>query len=127
MDTIIIKSTYETPAIEFYPKEGKLLIEGRSLPENSTSFYSPLLEALENYNNNPASFTTVDIKLEYFNTSSSKCILNILRILQKIHSENESVTINWHHDKDDEEIIEIGQDYSLIINVPFNIKVIPEN
>jgi hypothetical protein len=125
MNTISIKGTYETPAIEFNAGEGNLLIEGRSLPENSISFYDPLLNALESYMDNPADFTIVNFKLEYFNTSSSKCILNILRILQKIHSNKESVTINWYHDEDDEEILEIGQDYSLIVNVPFNIKVIP--
>ncbi len=121
---MIIKGTYETPAIAFNAVEGSLLIEGKSLPENSVEFYAPLLSALENYNNNPADFTYIDFKLEYFNTGSSKCILNILRLLQRIHTNKGNVTINWYHDEDDDEILEIGQDYSRIINVPFNFKII---
>ncbi|PJB14604.1 MAG: nuclear pore complex subunit [Flavobacteriales bacterium CG_4_9_14_3_um_filter_32_8] len=121
---IIIKGTYETPTIAFDALEGSLLIEGKSLPENSIEFYEPLLNALENYNNTPADYTNVDFKLEYFNTGSSKCILNILRTLQHIHTTKGNVIINWYHDEDDLEMLEIGQDYSLIINVPFNFKII---
>ncbi len=125
MNDLVIKETYETPGIKFSAKNGSLVIEGRSLPENSIKFYEPLLNALEDYSTNPADKTTVDFKLEYFNTGSSKCILTILRLLQNIHSVNENVTINWYHDEEDVEILETGEDYSRIVNIPFNIKVIP--
>ena len=60
----------------------------------------------------------------FSNSISDKCILNILRLLQRIHTNKGNVTINWYHDEDDDEILEIGQDYSRIINVPFNFKII---
>jgi outer membrane translocation and assembly module TamA len=126
MDDMIIKGTSETPTIEFNPSKGNLLIEGRSIPENSIDFFAPLMDALEGYNTPPSSFI-IDFKLEYFNTSSSKCILDVLRKLQSSQSEETAVTINWHYDEDDDEILEIGQDYSHIIEIPFNFKMIPAN
>lgn len=122
-----IEGTSETPTIKFNSTEGYLLIEGRSIPENSISFYEPLLNCLKEYNNNPIPNTKVDFRFEYFNTSSSKCILDILRVLQTIHTGSSDVNIDWYYDEDDEEILEIGQDYSHIIKVPFNLKVIIGN
>ncbi|MBL4592307.1 MAG: DUF1987 domain-containing protein [Flavobacteriales bacterium] len=124
MSDYFIKGTMETPEIELNSEEGILIIKGRSIPENSIEFYEPFIEALGKYVNNPSDQTKVDFRLEYFNTSSSKCILDILQLLQKLYVENGNVTIDWCYDEDDEEIEEIGQDYSHMINVPFNIKVI---
>ena len=124
MDDFNIEGTAETPEIELNCETGLLVIKGRSIPENSINFFGPLLEKLGEYIKNPSDQTKVDFHLEYFNTSSSKCILDILRLLQKLHEEGNDVTIDWYHDEDDEEIEEIGQDYSHMINVPFNIKVI---
>ena len=122
---IIVELTGFKGKIEFDTTKGYLLIEGRSIPENSIDFFEPFIEFLENYSKTPLPLTEVDFRLEYFNTSSSKCILDILRLLQKIHLDEDSqIKINWFYDEDDDEIQEIGQDYSHIINVPFNIKLI---
>ena len=126
MSDYFIKGTAETPEIELNCEKGCLVVKGRSIPENSISFFEPFLEKLGEYVSNPSPQTKVDFSLEYFNTSSSKCILDILRLLQKIHVGGNEVTIDWYHDEDDEEIQEIGGDYSHIINVPFNIKVITD-
>jgi len=127
MNDLVIKKTLETPAIEFIISKRYLLIEGRSIPENSMKFYEPLLFALTKYSEASGSFLKVDFKFEYFNTSSSKCILDILRILEKINLENAKVNISWYYEEDDEEILEIGQDFSQFVKIPFKLKMIPNN
>jgi hypothetical protein len=124
MDNFFLEGTSETPKIELDCEKGSVLIIGRSIPENPIDFFNPFLEKLSEYVENPSEQTKVDFRLEYFNTSSSKCILDILRLLQKLHVSGSDVTIDWFYDEDDEEIKEIGQDYRHMINVPFNIKVI---
>lgn len=124
MNDFFIEGTPETPTIEFNSTEGYLLVKGRSIPENSIEFFTPFLEKLDNYVSSPLAHTEVDFQLEYFNTSSSKCILDILRLLKKIQTNGGNVTINWYYDEYDEEILESGQDYSHIIDIPFDIKVI---
>lgn len=70
-----------------------LEIRGRSIPENSIEFYKPLVEHLEKYAQKPQSATNVNIQLEYFNTSSSKCILDVFKKLEAIHKGGSAIAI----------------------------------
>ena len=119
---IVIESTPKTPAIKFDAKSGKLEIKGRSIPENSVEFYKPLVESLDKYATSPSSPTQVDIQLEYFNTASSKCILDVLKRLETIHRQGNQVIINWFYEEDDEDMREAGEDYQAIVNLTFNMQ-----
>lgn len=122
MENLTIEGTPKTPTIKFSPEEGKLLIQGRSIPENSIEFYKPLVDTLDAYSGN----AKVDIVLEYFNTSSSKCILDVFKKLEKIKSDGNDVEIRWHYEEDDEDMLEAGEDYQAIINIPFKMIEIEE-
>ncbi|MFT6165891.1 MAG: hypothetical protein ACJAV5_000748 [Vicingaceae bacterium] len=126
MENLVIEGSPKTPTIKFNPEEGKLLIQGRSIPENSIDFYKPLVDILEEYAGNVKESTRVDIVLEYFNTSSSKCILDVFKKLEKINEAGGGVAINWHYEEDDEDMLEAGEDYQAIINIPFKMVEIEE-
>ena len=121
MADLKLEGSPKTPTIEFNSRSGYLLIKGRSIPENSIEFYKSLIEALEAYNDNPQPHSKVDIQLEYFNTSSSKCILDVFKRLEKINAGDSEVVINWHYEEDDEDMLEAGEDYQTIINIPFKM------
>jgi hypothetical protein len=123
---IILEGSPKTPTIEFNSGSGYLLIKGRSIPENSIEFYKPLIESLVAYQADFQSNTKVDIQLEYFNTSSSKCILDVFKRLEAINSGNSEVVINWYYEEDDEDMLEAGEDYQAIINVPFKMIEVEE-
>lgn len=127
MENLVIEGTPKTPTIKFQPEDGKLLIQGRSIPENSIEFYKPLIDALEGYASSPKEVTNVEIVLEYFNTSSSKCILDVFKKLERINTEKDGVVINWHYEEDDEDMLEAGEDYQAIINIPFKMVEIEED
>jgi hypothetical protein len=120
MDPISIIGTPKTPTVTF-EANGKLEIKGRSIPENSVEFYKPLVDWLEQYLSSPAPLTEVSIKLEYFNTSSSKCILDVFKKLEAIYKSGNDVVILWHYEEDDEDMLEAGEDYQSIIKVPFKM------
>lgn len=126
MADLNLEGSPKTPTIEFNSGTGYLLIRGRSIPENSIEFYKPLIEALEGYTNNSQSNTKVDIQLEYFNTSSSKCILDVFKKLEAINAGNSEVIINWYYEEDDEDMLEAGEDYQAIINIPFKMIEVEE-
>ncbi|MGP1362589.1 MAG: SiaC family regulatory phosphoprotein, partial [Bacteroides sp.] len=66
--------------------------------------------------------TLVEMRLEYFNTSSSKCILDIFKRLGLIHElPGKKVEIKWYYYADDEDMYESGNDYSSIVKVPFEL------
>jgi SiaC family regulatory phosphoprotein len=126
MENYSIEGTPKTPTINFDTEKGHLEIKGRSIPENSIEFYRPLVENLEKYSGGAKPSTNVVIALEYFNTSSSKCILDVFKKLENIHKNGSAVTINWHYEEDDEDMLEAGEDYQAIINVPFKMVQISE-
>jgi hypothetical protein len=121
MEPILIEGTPKTPSVKFDPEKGVIEIKGRSIPENSIEFYKPLVDWLEFYSKNPLQKTLVNVQLEYFNTSSSKCILDVFKKLEAIHKANHDVTINWFYEEDDEDMLEAGEDYESIIRVPFKM------
>ena len=126
MEKFSIDGTPKTPTINFDMASGFLEIKGRSIPENSIEFYKPLVDSLEKYATSPKTVTNVNIQLEYFNTSSSKCILDVFKKLEGIHKGGSAVTINWHYEEDDEDMLEAGEDYQAIINVPFKMVQVEE-
>ncbi len=126
MENLTLEGSAKTPTISFDASSGKLELRGRSIPENSVEFYKPLNEWIESYGTAPASATSVDVKLEYFNTSSSKCILDLFKKLEAISGDKTTVTVNWHFEVDDEDMEEAGQDYKAIIGLPFNIIEVEE-
>jgi hypothetical protein len=126
MENLHLEGSAKTPSIHFDAAAGKMELKGRSIPENSVEFYKPLNEWIDTYGKNPVNATTVDVKLEYFNTSSSKCILDLFKKLESISGERTQVTINWYFEEDDEDMEEAGQDYQAIIGLPFNIIEVEE-
>jgi hypothetical protein len=121
MEPIIIEGTSKTPAVNFNASTGVLEIKGRSIPENSIEFFKPLIEWIEKYGASPQPKTIVNIQLEYFNTSSSKCILDVFKRLENLVNNGYDVVINWHYEEDDEDMLEAGEDYQSIIKVPFKM------
>ena len=126
MESISIDGTAKTPTVKFNAESGVLEIKGRSIPENSIEFYKPMVEWLDQYANNAQENTVVNIQLEYFNTSSSKCILDVFKKLENINKGKSEVLINWYYEEDDEDMLEAGEDYESIIRVPFKMIEIVE-
>jgi len=122
MEKLYHEKTGKTPMVSFDPDSGVLEVRGRSIPENSLGYYAPIMDWLDEYSAAAPAQTTVHIQLEYFNTASSKCILDLLKKMSSIHVNKESeVTIHWHYEEDDEDMLEAGEDYEAIIDAPFEL------
>lgn len=121
MTPLIIESSSETPEITLNKTTNVFVFKGKSLPENPIFFYKPVLSWLDDYISNPNAETCVDFKFEYFNTSSSKIILDIMKRLEIIKNSGNNVIINWVFKEDDEDMLEAGEIYSERIDVQFNL------
>jgi len=115
MNNLIIEPTSSTPAIRFR-EDGRLLIEGRSLPENVMKFYTPLIEWASKL---AAQVVKLDINLEYLNSASSKKLLELLKVFDA-NNHITTLIINWHYEMDDEDCLESGQIFEeLLIKAQF--------
>ena len=114
---IKIQPTRNTPGVLLDPKKGVFKIFGRSSPENSLEFYDPIRTALSRTTQTPK--IDVRIKMDYFNTSSSKCIYDLLREVKILKEGGKAVSVRWYYEAEDEDILEAGEDYSDLLNLPF--------
>ncbi|PKP40478.1 MAG: nuclear pore complex subunit, partial [Bacteroidetes bacterium HGW-Bacteroidetes-12] len=96
---LFIKGTSKTPEVNF--KRGFISISGRSIPEDSVTFYQPLVKWIESYITNPEGVTRVDFKIEYINSGSNRFIFNILRLLNESYKQGNKVLISWLFEEDD--------------------------
>ncbi|MFN8208873.1 MAG: DUF1987 domain-containing protein [Bacteroidales bacterium] len=119
METIKIAGTEDTPHVILDGGANILEISGRSRPEDVASFYGPIIDWLERYAQSPADKTVFNFKLTYFNTASSKMILDVLMALEEMHKSGKSVLVKWHYPEDDEDMAEAGNEYADIVDLPF--------
>jgi hypothetical protein len=119
MENLLIASTKRTPEVSF-TTDGRLKISGRSIPEDPSQFYDKLFEWVYYYCQEPNNNTTIDVSLEYFNSGSSKAILEILRALVDTAKKGKQISINWYYEEGDDDILERGEYYESILEVKFN-------
>jgi len=96
--------TNYTPFVSFEPS-GILSLKGRSLMLDSVAFYAPLIDWINELEVESVQFT---IEIDYFNTSSSKKMLEILKILDDKDNIKEFI-VYWGFESDDEDILIKGQ------------------
>ena len=126
MNNLFIPRTSKTPDIFFDAEQGILEIKGRSIPENSVAFYAPVMQWLDEYESRPSD-TQLVIRLEYFNTSSSKCLIDIFRKLEKLHQPGAQVRVDWYYEEDDEDMKESGEDFRDLVNMPVMLHAVSED
>lgn len=120
METLIIAGTEDTPTINFDYNAGQFIVSGRSLPEDVTSFYAPVMTWLEQFASAPKDGVKFDFKLEYFNTASSKILLDLFMKLEEISDDSgKKFTIAWYYQDSDPDMKEAGEEYAELVSVPF--------
>ncbi len=121
MEAIKINGTDDTPNVILDAKNNIFEFTGRSMPEDVVAFYEPILKWLEEYGESPNNKTNVVFKLEYFNTASSKILLDILMKLENITENGNEVVVQWFYDEEDEDMMEAGEEYSEIVDISFEM------
>ncbi len=121
MDSIVLEATKTTPKIVIDPAKNVFEISGESRPENTSKFYSPIINWFDGYRSvlyyqknsfGKSKKVSIDFKLDYFNSTSAKFILDIFFQLEKIHKEGYEIEIVWHYDKRDTDMKESGEEFS---------------
>ena len=119
METLRIEQTDDSPLVILDPVDNQFEISGKSLPEDVLDFYQPVLDWLLAYKEEPRPLTIFNIKLIYFNTASSKMLMDIMLILEEMVEDGQEVVIRWHSHRIDEDMQEAGKEFEEMIAVPF--------
>jgi len=106
MEKLIIEKTKIMPEIRFF-ENGNLSIEGRSYNEDPVKFYHPLIEWCKNLK---APSVKLEIKVDFMNTASSKCVFEIIKSLD-LNFYLENLDIVWYYEMDDDDMFDLAQTY----------------
>ena len=128
MEPLHIEPTEFTPKVHFDPNKSLFEISGFSRPENVIGFYKPILKWLEDYNEKVlsvntdfnTSLLTLNLKMTYFNSASSKFLLDTLLEFMKFMSKGNKVEVNWYYEEGDDEIFESGEEISDMLGYSFH-------
>jgi len=128
MKYINIPASEKSPKVVFEPKKHFFEMEGNSRPENVRDFFYPIIDTLKEHfdglirkaNNQDEPIFNFNFKLEYFNSASAKFISDILVIVKNCNENNVKIKVNWYFEDGDEDMKEVGEDFSDMITFPFN-------
>jgi SiaC family regulatory phosphoprotein len=119
MEELRILRTKNMPEV-LLSAEGRIKIKGRSIHENVTDFYVPIEEWISEYILDPANVTIVDLNLEYFNSASAKVFVHLLQKISYVTLKHKKYTVNWYYEDGDDDILERGEYFSNVLDIPFN-------
>ena len=121
MNDLILEATDTAPAIHFQTN-GDLLMNGESRPENVVKFFEPLMNWMDELKSLEPDHITLDFKLEYYNSSSAKFIMELLLKLNDF----KNVLVKWHYDEMDEDLLESGEEFEKLVNYSFEFIAIED-
>jgi hypothetical protein len=95
-------------------------IKGASTFKNTSWFYSNVLKWVIAFNSNNEKPTTINIKLNKINASSSKWLMLIMQKLSDLIT-NQRITVNWYYQEKNASIHLSGERLKLNSNIPVNL------
>ena len=116
-----IRRTEKTPGFEYNPDTNTIIISGKSIPEDHKIVFDPILDWLSIFVSNPPDKTLMVLKLNYFNSASSRYFMKILRKLEVIPEAGKKIEIHWIYEKDDIDMYDCGLDFKDLVNFPFSL------
>ncbi|WP_035692149.1 DUF1987 domain-containing protein [Azospirillum halopraeferens] len=112
MDALRIDATRRTPLVDFDFPAGVLRLAGESYPDDSASFFGPVLTALREWLAASDVPVRLDVELVYFNSSSAKALMNMFQALETAAAGGRPVRVIWRCDEDDDAMREFAEDFS---------------
>jgi hypothetical protein len=129
VENLAIEATKSSPYIHFDASTGLLEIKGKSYPENAAKFFAPLFSWLKEYLSSSACDpVTMDMGLIYFNSSSSKALMNLLELLEEAASNGRQIVVNWYYHEENDTILEAGEEFKdEVSSLDFNLVEISDD
>ena len=125
MENLRIERRRDSLGVVFEAETGILAMTGSSYPENPVEFFAPLYAWLKEFIATVNCPLIVNITISYLNTSSSKCLLDFLEILDKYYEAGGTVTVNWYYEEGDEDMLETGEELCEDLLLPYQLILLP--
>lgn len=117
-----MSGTHQRPTVVIDIEKGFFELSGSSIPENPMEVFSPIFDHLNKYMESPQPLTELHFRLDYFNTSTSKLMLDMIHKMETLtETDNQQVIIKWFYRESDDDMMEIGEDFANLCRLPIEI------
>lgn len=121
MEKYYLEATKMTPEVVLDPQNKVFSISGSSRPENPMQFYKPIFDWITEYIENSNDRFIFEVKMSYFNTSTSKVLLDLFELFERL-AEEKDIHVIWYHESDDDEMQEAGEELLDLVELSYEIK-----
>lgn len=123
MVNLFIEQTKATPLVDFNLEKNILSLKGESYPENAFKFYEPILNWLDEFLEQlkTKDLLIIEIRMSYFNTSSSKCIIMMLDKFEDAIKDGKDIVVNWYYDEENDSELECAEEFKEFVDFEFNL------
>lgn len=117
---IDIAATVSTPRVTYREDRGVLEFEGESYPENSFDFFAPIFDWMHSELQKLEKLR-VEVNIAYMNSSSTKCMLDILDLLEEASAAGKVVSVAWFYEADNDRALDLAEEFKEDVGIPFEI------
>ena len=111
---VLNEKTNRMPGVSLDAKNHAMLLEGEAYPEDVAAAFEPLIKSISTtLANSGETPMTVKFQLQYFNSGSSRKILEIIKM---IDASDTTHNIEWLADPEDDEMIDHGNRFSRAVS-----------
>lgn len=118
---IDIPATASSPRVSYRAADGVLEFVGESYPENSFEFFAPVFGWL-NAELAGLDRLRVEINIPYMNSSSTKCMLDVLDLLEEAADSGKPVSVLWYYEAGNDRALDLAEEFKEDIGLPFEIR-----
>lgn len=118
MDKYLANKTLKSPFISL--EKGLFQFSGRSIPEDAKRIFKPATDWIKTYHPENGSKTIINFNFDYLDTSSSKCVFEIIKLLDHFFENGHEIVINWYYEEGDDDMLDLGIHLKSFVKAPFN-------
>lgn len=120
LQKLLIKDETHSINIEFNNETKVLEMKGHTLPPNAKTFFIPIVTWAEEFLKTKPSETTINIAFKYLHSAAGKQVFELIRLLKHSEANGNSITVNWYYEDDDDDMEQLGVDFSSVLGMKFN-------
>lgn len=110
----------DAPTVVLDENSCEFIISGPSFAENAIPVYEPIIEWVDTYVATLTRPLNCEFDFYYLNSSSKRAVFGVMKRLEKLYLEGVKVEIVWKYERFDDDMLEQGQEYADILNLPFS-------
>ncbi|MGO9410482.1 MAG: SiaC family regulatory phosphoprotein [Spirochaetia bacterium] len=123
MNDLTIAGSVSSPTVRLDASRGRMELSGESYPQNAFDFFTPINDWARQFLRERPDPLTLEIRLSYLNTSSTKCVIDLLDLLENAYKIGRAVGVTWYCDKENDRAREAAEEFREDVTLPFEIRL----